>query len=111
MRCVKSTGDSVQRNCIIFRHDWPLGHSSPALLQVFYLAAADTEGGRDLESGVRHRCGDTVPVRRERLTRPDASGIDCSKAHRMLGWTPRLTWRDYLNDQGRLKQTPANGWF
>jgi UDP-glucose 4-epimerase len=36
--------------------------------------------------------------------RDDASGIDVSKAQRLLGWTPTRTWRDYLDDEGRLRQ-------
>ena len=76
-----------------------------------YLAAADTEGGRDLEQAVRHRCGPSVPVNTERLARRDASGIDCSKALRTLGWKPQLTWRNYLDSQGKLKPPPAGGWY
>jgi hypothetical protein len=35
--------------------------------------------------------------------RPDASGISCAKAKRLIGWEPKRTWRDYLDDQGKTK--------
>lgn len=84
---------------------------NPCRRQVLYLAASDTEGGRDLAEAVRLRCGAGVPLRTERLSRADASGIDCSKADRLLGWRPRLSWRDYLDEQGRLRAPPPGGWY
>lgn len=69
--------------------------------EVIYIAAADNAGGRDLAAAVTAHYGDTVPVRTP-LSRPDASGIDCSKARRLLGWEPKLSWRDYLGVDGRL---------
>ena len=42
-----------------------------------------------------------VPVREH--DRPDASGISTAKAVRMLGWNPRRSWRDYLDEDGRLR--------
>jgi len=42
--------------------------------------------------------------------RPDASGIDCSKARRLLGWEPKRSWRDYLDDAGRLKPDAVAPW-
>jgi UDP-glucose 4-epimerase len=81
----------------------------PCVAQVVYLAACDTEGGRSLAEEVRHRCGASVPLRTP-LSRPDASGIDCTKARRLLGWEPKLTWRDYLNAEGRLRPEPPGGW-
>jgi UDP-glucose 4-epimerase len=42
-----------------------------------------------------------VPVREH--DRPDASGISTAKAVRMLGWRPQRSWRDYLDDAGRLR--------
>ncbi len=72
-----------------------------------YIAAADNAGGRDLAAAVAAHYGAAVPVRTP-LARPDASGIDCSKARRMLGWAPELTWRDYLGEDGRLlAKTPT----
>jgi nucleoside-diphosphate-sugar epimerase len=37
------------------------------------------------------------------LTREDASAISSAKAERLLGWTPRRSWRDYLDDEGRAR--------
>ena len=54
----------------------------------------------------RRSCGATTARRRSscgRSPRPDASAIDCSKARRLLGWEPTRSWRDYLDDGGRLK--------
>ena len=33
--------------------------------------------------------------------RPDASGISSAKAQRMRGWTPKRSWRDYLDTDGK----------
>lgn len=42
-------------------------------------------------------------------TRDDASGIDSSKAERLLGWTPSRSWRDHLDDEGRTRaDAPAD---
>jgi hypothetical protein len=32
-----------------------------------------------------------------------AAGISTAKAQRMLGWRPTRSWRDYLDEDGRLK--------
>ena len=65
-----------------------------------YGASPDRAGGHELAAGVRARYGDRVRVRQD-LPRPDASSIDCSAARDLLGWDPRRTWRDYLDDEGR----------
>jgi UDP-glucose 4-epimerase len=72
---------------------------------VVYIAAADNAGGRDLKAAVESFYKGKVPVRP--LPRVDASGIDCSKAKRVLGWEPRLTWRDYLGADGKLLEGAA----
>ncbi|WP_049564304.1 NAD-dependent epimerase/dehydratase family protein [Nonomuraea sp. SBT364] len=69
--------------------------------EVFYIASPDNGGGRDLEALIRKHYGDAVRVRP--LPRPDASGISCAKATRLLGWQPRRSWRDYLDENGRSK--------
>lgn len=98
--CLPDVADAVARSTTA-----PItGH------EVIYLAASDTEGGRSLTDEVRFRCGTAVSVR-EPLPRRDASGIDCSKALRLLGWTPRLSWKDYLDEEGKLRQPPVDGWF
>jgi UDP-glucose 4-epimerase len=77
--------------------------------EVFYVASPDTIGGHPLEEVVRrHHGAKNVQIRP--LDRPDASAIDCSKAHRMLGWEPTRSWRDYLDDEGRLKAAVEEPW-
>lgn len=67
--------------------------------EVFYIAAADNAGNRDLAELIRAQYGDAIPVRP--LGRPDASGLSCAKAMRMLGWRPTRSWRDHLDEDGR----------
>jgi UDP-glucose 4-epimerase len=69
--------------------------------EVFYIAQADNSTGLPLADLVRRHHRDKVVLRK--LDRPDASGISCAKARRMLGWRPTRTWRDYLDDRGRLR--------
>lgn len=69
--------------------------------EVIYIASPDNIGSRDFEAAVRRHYGDAVQLRLP-LSRPDASGIDCSKARALLGWEPKLSWRDYLDAEGRL---------
>ena len=69
--------------------------------EVFYIAEPDNVGGRDLAAAVREAHGDTVEVRP--LSRPDASGISCAKAERLLGYRPTRSWRDHLDAEGRRR--------
>jgi nucleoside-diphosphate-sugar epimerase len=69
--------------------------------EVVLLAAADTVGGRDLHAAWRAAHPD-APTELRPLPRPDASAIDIAKAHRLLGWRPTRSWRDYLTDTGEL---------
>ena len=70
--------------------------------EVFYIAAPDNIGGRDLKAAVdAHWGAGVIPVRA--LSRPDASGLDCSKANAVLGWTAEKTWRDFLTPDGKRK--------
>ena len=41
------------------------------------------------------------------LAREDASGISCAKAKRLIGWEPKRSWRDYLDEQGHAKPSEA----
>lgn len=66
--------------------------------EVFYIAAPDNAGGHDFAAVLREHYGDRIALRP--LDRKDSSGISCAKAHRLLGWTPKRTWRDYLDDEG-----------
>lgn len=69
--------------------------------EVFYIASPDNVGGRPFAEMVRKYYGNDIEIRF--LAREDASGISCAKAMKMLGYAPKRSWRDYLDDQGRLK--------
>lgn len=68
--------------------------------EVVYVAAADNIGNRDLAAAIKCHYPSTH-VRP--LDRVDASGISSAKAKRLLGWVPRRSWKDYLDNNGRLK--------
>ncbi len=74
--------------------------------EVCYIASPDNCTGRPLAELVRCYYGDRVPLRD--LARPDASGISCAKAERLLGWRPTRSWRDYLDEQGHLRPGGAD---
>ncbi|MEV0596768.1 NAD-dependent epimerase/dehydratase family protein [Nonomuraea cavernae] len=67
--------------------------------EVLYLASLDNAGGHDFATVLREQYGDRIELRP--LARPDASGISCAKAARLLGWRPKRSWRDYLDANGR----------
>ncbi len=79
--------------------------------EVFYIASPDNATGRPLAELVAAAYGDGVPLREDRLARPDASGISCAKAGRLLGYAPTRSWRDYLDDEGRLRADAPRGVF
>lgn len=68
--------------------------------EVVYAANLDNAGGHDLAVKARAAYGDRVEVRA--VDRPDAAGISTAKAQRLLGWTPRRSWRDYIDARGAL---------
>lgn len=70
--------------------------------EVFYIASPDNAGGRDLAAAVHEHYGSRIEIRD--LPRPDASSISCSKANRLLGYQPRRSWRDHLDDHGRRRR-------
>ena len=70
--------------------------------EVFYIASPDNVGNRPLEAVVRQYYGDKIEVRKP-LPREDAGYISIEKARRMLGYDPKRSWCDYLDDEGRLK--------
>ncbi|MFG1957568.1 NAD-dependent epimerase/dehydratase family protein [Nonomuraea sp. NPDC049028] len=72
--------------------------------EVFYIASPDNVGGHDFATALREHYGDAIALRP--LSRPDASGISCAKAVRMLGWAPKRSWRDYLDEDGRALKAP-----
>lgn len=67
--------------------------------EVFYIASPDNVGGRDFAAILREHYGDKIELRA--VNRADASGISCAKAARMLGWSPKRSWRDYLDSEGK----------
>jgi UDP-glucose 4-epimerase len=77
--------------------------------EVVYVASPDTIGGHPLEEIVRTYHGHTR-VELRPVPRPDASAIDSSKARRLLGWEPTRSWRDYLDEDGRLRPAVSAPW-
>ena len=69
--------------------------------EVFYIASPDNVGGRDFDAMVRKYYGGKVEIKS--LDREDASGISSKKAMDMLGYSPKRSWRDYLDENGKLK--------
>ncbi|MBA3426928.1 MAG: NAD(P)-dependent oxidoreductase [Rubrobacter sp.] len=70
--------------------------------EVFYIASPDNVGGRPFEETVRQYYGDEVEIKKP-LLREDASGISSAKAMDMLGYAPKRSWSDYLDEDGRRK--------
>jgi len=70
--------------------------------EVFYIASPDNVGGRDFAAILKEYYGDQIELRP--LDRADASGITSRKAMNALGWSPKRSWRDYLDEQGRALQ-------
>jgi hypothetical protein len=68
--------------------------------EVVYAAASDNANGLPLHDLVRRHFGDAVRLRP--VPRPDASGISCVKADKLLGWVPLHSWRDMLDAEGHL---------
>ena len=67
--------------------------------EVFYIASPDNVGGRDFGEILKKYYGDQIELRP--TDRIDASGISSAKAQRMLGWVPKRSWRDHLDENGR----------
>ncbi|MDQ3912441.1 MAG: NAD(P)-dependent oxidoreductase [Actinomycetota bacterium] len=77
--------------------------------EVFYIASPDNVGNRSLEEVVRRFYGDQIEVKP--LPREDSSGISIAKARKMLGYSPRRSWKDYLDEEGSLKPDAGEGIF
>jgi UDP-glucose 4-epimerase len=86
--------DLADALCLAAESDLP-GH------EVFYIASPDNVGGRDFRELMGKYYGDQIEVRD--VARPDAAGISCAKAERLLGYKPKRSWRDYLDAEGRLR--------
>jgi nucleoside-diphosphate-sugar epimerase len=69
--------------------------------EVFYIASPDNVGGRPFAEMVRKYYGSAIELRA--LAREDSSGISSAKAMKLLGYAPKRSWRDYLDEGGRLK--------
>jgi UDP-glucose 4-epimerase len=78
--------------------------------EVFYIASPDNVGNRPFEKSVREHYGDKVEIKKP-LAREDASGISIAKAQEMLGYSPKRSWRDYLDEEGKLKPDAGEGLF
>ena len=70
--------------------------------EVFYIASPDLIGGHRLVDTVRGPY-DGAGIELRPVEREDASAVSSAKAQRLLGWTPRRTWRDYLDEDGRAE--------
>ena len=79
----------------------PAAALEPTRHEVVYIAAADNAGGRDLAAAVKAAASTFGAVEMRALDRPDASGLSCAKARKLLGWQPKHSWRDFLDAQGR----------
>ena len=70
--------------------------------EVFYIASPDNVGSRPFEKAVREHYGDKVEIKLP-LPQEDASGISIEKAKRLLGYDPKRSWKDYLDERGHRK--------
>jgi UDP-glucose 4-epimerase len=78
--------------------------------EVFYIASPDNIGNRPFEEIVREYYEDKVEIKKP-LPRVDSSGISIAKAERMLGYSPKRSWSDYLDEDGKLKPSAEEGLF
>ena len=70
--------------------------------EVMFIASPDNTTGQPFAELLRTYYGDEIEMRD--TERPDASGISCAKAARLIGYNPTRSWRDYLDDNGRLRE-------
>jgi nucleoside-diphosphate-sugar epimerase len=72
--------------------------------EVFYIASPDAASTLTLPELLdRHGLVETIPLRA--LERPDAGGISIAKARRLLGYDPKRSWRDHLDESGNARPT------
>ncbi|HEY6758983.1 MAG TPA: NAD(P)-dependent oxidoreductase [Baekduia sp.] len=72
--------------------------------EVFYIASPDVASTLTLpELLARHGLTDKLPLRD--LPRPDAGSISIEKARRLLGYDPKRSWRDHLDEQGHPRRS------
>lgn len=70
--------------------------------EVFYIASPDNAGGRDFREMVEKYYPDADLEVRD-LGRKDASGITCKKAMDLLGYAPKRSWSNYLDENGETR--------
>jgi UDP-glucose 4-epimerase len=70
--------------------------------EVVYIASPDIAAHATLEELSRRFYGDAAPEVRP-SDEPRPGGISVAKARRLLGYDPQRSWRDYLDDDGRLR--------
>jgi nucleoside-diphosphate-sugar epimerase len=68
--------------------------------EVMYISSPDNFAGRPL----RELIGD---VELREIDRDDAAGTSIAKARELLGYDPRRSWRDYLDERGELRPEVA----
>jgi UDP-glucose 4-epimerase len=78
--------------------------------EVFYIASPDNVGSRPFEKIVREYYGEGVEIKKP-LPREDSSGISIAKAQEMLDYSPKRSWSDYLDEEGKLKSDAGEGLF
>jgi nucleoside-diphosphate-sugar epimerase len=79
--------------------------ASTAGHEVVYIASPDIASHASLAELARRFHGDAAPeIRPSDEARPN--GISIAKARRLLGYDPQRSWRDYLDDEGRLRPEP-----
>lgn len=86
-------GDALRLACEV-DHD---GHT------VAYVAQPENCTGVPLAELVERVYPELLDRLREDLPRPDASGIDSSRARELLGLEPTRSWRDLLDEEGRRR--------
>ncbi len=69
--------------------------------EVIYIASPDIASHESLETLARRFHGDKVEIRPS--DEPSPNGISIAKARRLIGYDPQRSWRDYLDDDGRLR--------
>ena len=70
--------------------------------EVVYIASPDIAAHESLATLARRFHGEAAPEIRP-SDEPRPNGISIAKARRLLGYDPRRSWRDYLDDDGRLR--------
>ena len=76
--------------------------------EVFYIVSPDNVGNRPFEEIVREYYGEGVEIKTP-LPREGSSGISIARAREMLGYDPKRSWSDYLDENGELKPGAGEG--